>query len=244
MRLDDIAFAAGLHLYALELRPDDTYEALVITRLSDVLVGAVPPAPTRTSGTTTTSIRTTGPATTRSSTRTASGPAASSSSPIGCCATTVRQFEVIERASSRTLPDGRVLLEGSVADVTQEREARARVAEVEERLQRLMEAVEEVVYTAEMDDEGQAHMVFVGPGAGRLIGGELTFEETWPTFRARTDPEDRAGARRGTSSASGRASRPRASTAPRPRRRAAVDLGARLSAAARGRAAARSSTAS
>ncbi len=43
MRLDDIAFAAGLHLYALELRPDDTYEALVITRLSDVLVGAVPP---------------------------------------------------------------------------------------------------------------------------------------------------------------------------------------------------------
>ena len=69
------------------------------------------------------------------------------------------------------------------------------MAEVEERLQRLMEAVEEVVYTAEMDDEGQAHMVFVGPGAGRLIGGELTFEETWPTFRARTDPEDRPGAR-------------------------------------------------
>ena len=101
-----------------------------------------------------------------------------------------RQFEVIERASSRTLPDGRVLLEGSVSDVTQEREARARVAEVEERLHRVMEAVEEVVYTAEMDEERQGHMVFVGPGASRLIGGEVTSEEFWATIRARTDPED------------------------------------------------------
>ncbi len=141
---------------------------------------------------------------------------------------------MIERASSRTLPDGRVLLEGSVADVTQEREARARVAEVEERLQRLMEAVEEVVYTAEMDDEGQAHMVFVGPGAGRLIGGELTFEETWPTFRARTDPEDHPERDRVLRAhPGGRAGLARLPAA-RPRRRAALDLGARLSAAPRG----------
>ena len=65
-----------------------------------------------------------------------------------------RVFEVVERARARCLPDGRVLLEGSVADVTEERVARARAAEVEERLQRLMEAVEEVVYTAEFDDDG------------------------------------------------------------------------------------------
>jgi len=37
VRLDDIAFAAGLHLYALELRPDGTYRTLVTTELRAML---------------------------------------------------------------------------------------------------------------------------------------------------------------------------------------------------------------
>ena len=116
VRLDDIAFAAGLHLYALELRPDDTYEALVITRLSDVLVGGgaarVPtpdqwydnhvhpddrarydalfdPDRVRAGGQFELSYR--------------------------LVRDDGRQFEVIERARARRLPDGRVLLEGSVS---------------------------------------------------------------------------------------------------------------------------------
>ena len=192
VRLDDIAFAAGLHLYALELRPDDTYEALVITRLSDVLVGAVPPGedvdqwydnhvhpddrarydalwdPARVRA------------------------GAQFELSYRLVRDDGRVFEVIERARARRLPDGRVLLEGSVSDVTEERVARARAAEVEERLQRLMEAVEEVVYTAEFGEDGLPHLVFAGPGASRLLGGEVAYEDLWATMRARTDPGDRA----------------------------------------------------
>src|SRR5436305_8551117 len=42
VRLDDIAFAAGVHLYALELRPNGTYRTLVTTRLSAMFVGEPP----------------------------------------------------------------------------------------------------------------------------------------------------------------------------------------------------------
>ena len=55
-----------------------------------------------------------------------------------------------------------------------------------------MEAVEEVVYTAEFGEDGLPHMVFAGPGSSRLMGGEVAFEDLWATIRARTDPGDRA----------------------------------------------------
>jgi diguanylate cyclase (GGDEF)-like protein len=190
VRLDDIAFAAGLHLYALELRPDGTYRTLVTTELRAMFVGDGPdeleddvwyddhihpddrarydalfdPERVRAGGQFELSYR--------------------------LVRDDGRMFEVVERARARRLPDGRVLLEGSVSDVTEERAARAHAAEVEERLQRLMVAVEEVVYTAEFDDEGNPHLVFLGPGSARLIGGPVAFEELWATFRARTNPDD------------------------------------------------------
>jgi diguanylate cyclase (GGDEF)-like protein len=190
VRLDDIAFAAGLHLYALELRPDGTYRTLITTRLSEMFVGKAPPGvdedlwydshvhpddrqrydamfaeeAVRVGGQFEVSYR--------------------------LLRDDGRVFEVVERARARRLADGRVLLEGSVSDVTEERTARARAAQVEERLQRLMEAVEEVVYTAKLDDAGQAHLVFLGPGHAKLIGEAVPFDEVWATFRARTDPDD------------------------------------------------------
>ncbi len=190
VRLDDIAFAAGLHLYALELRPNDSYRTLVTTRLSHVFVGKAPPGvdedvwydshvhpddrPRYDALFGSDRVRAGGQF--ELSYRIVRGDG--------------QQFEVVERARARRLPDGRVLLEGSVTDVTEERIARDRVAEVEERLQRLMEAVEEVVYTAEYGEDGVPHLVFVGPGAGRLLGGDVTFEDLWATMRARTDPDD------------------------------------------------------
>jgi diguanylate cyclase (GGDEF)-like protein len=192
VRLDDIAFAAGLHLYALELREDDTYRVLVTTRLSATFVGETPrgvdedlwydrhvhpddrprydaffdPDRVRAGGQFELSYR--------------------------LVRDDGRQFEVVERARARRLANGRVLLEGSVADVTEERVARARATEVEGRLQRLMAAVEEVVYTAQMDDEDEPRLLFTGPGASRLVGGDVPFDQVWATFRARTDPDDRA----------------------------------------------------
>ena len=156
-----------------------------------------------------------------------------------------RVFEVVERARARRLGDGRVLLEGSVADVTEERVARARAAEVEERLQRLMEAVEEVVYTAEFDDDGNPHMVFLGPGSaeadrrrGAVRGGVVDVPRA---HRSRT-----TGRSATQYFANLRSGQPRVARLPaaRPRRRHALDLGARLPAPARGGRAARRSTAS
>jgi diguanylate cyclase (GGDEF)-like protein len=192
VRLDDIAFAAGLHLYALELLSDGTYRTLVTTQLSSMFVGEAPPGAD--------------PDTWFDShvhpedrprydalfepERVRAGGQFELSYRL--VRDDGRLFEVIERARARRLPNGRVLLEGSVTDVTEERAARARAAEVEERLQRLMEAVEEVVYTAEFGEDGLPHLVFAGPGASRLLGGEVAYDELWATIRARTDPDDRA----------------------------------------------------
>ncbi|MDX6376626.1 MAG: hypothetical protein QOE98_929 [Gaiellaceae bacterium] len=192
VRLDDIAFAAGLHLYALELLDDDTYRTLVTTQLSNMFVGEAPPgvdADTWYDRHVHPDDRARYDALFDAARVRAGGQFELS---YRLVRDDGRLFEVIERARARRLPSGRVLLEGSVSDVTEERVARARAAEVEERLQRLMAAVEEVVYTAEIGEDGEPHMVFVGPGAGRLLGGEMPFDEIWATFRARTDPEDHA----------------------------------------------------
>ena len=152
-----------------------------------------------------------------------------------------RVFEVVERARARRLGDGRVLLEGSVADVTEERVARARAAEVEERLQRLMEAVEEVVYTAEFDDDGNPHMVFLGPGSAKLIGGPVPFEQVWSTFRARTDPDDWTERDEYFANASAAVARRRASTGSTASTASRAGSGRALT-RARGRTASRSSS--
>ena len=190
VRLDDIAFAAGLHLYALELRPDGAYRAIVTSRVAATFVGE-PPAGVNEDLWYDQHIhpddRDLYDAMFDEDLVRAGGQFELSYRLVHGDG---RVFEVVERARARRLGDGRVLLEGSVADVTEERLARARAAEVEERLQRLMEAVEEVVYTAEFDDDGNPHMVFLGPGSAKLIGGPVPFEQVWSTFRARTNPDD------------------------------------------------------
>jgi diguanylate cyclase (GGDEF)-like protein len=190
VRLDDIAFAAGLHLYALELRPDGTYRTLVTTELRAMFVGDSPSGESHDVW----YDDHIHPDDRARYDALFDADAVRRGGQFELAYRLVRDdgrvFDVVERARARRLEDGRVLLEGSVSDVTEERAARARAAEVEERLQRLMEAVEEVVYTAEFDADGVPHLVFLGPGSAKLIGGPVTFENLWSTFRARTDPED------------------------------------------------------
>jgi diguanylate cyclase (GGDEF)-like protein/PAS domain S-box-containing protein len=81
---------------------------------------------------------------------------------------------VSERASTRLAADGRLLADGVIIDVTAEHEAERQLAAVRDRLARVAEAVDEVLFTvtvepgAGLDDE----RFYVGPGIEGILGGE------------------------------------------------------------------------
>ena len=76
-----------------------------------------------------------------------------------------------DRARPHVEPDGRVLVQGIISDVTVRAEANAQLAEASERFGRLLDVVGEHVYLAVAFPDGRFEELFQGPGADRLLGG-------------------------------------------------------------------------
>ncbi|MDA0162292.1 diguanylate cyclase [Solirubrobacter ginsenosidimutans] len=78
---------------------------------------------------------------------------------------------VWHRARARALPDGRLLIQGLVSDVTKHEETIARLADADHRFMHLLDVVGEHVYRAIAHPDGRIEELFQGPGADRLLGG-------------------------------------------------------------------------
>ena len=96
-----------------------------------------------------------------------------------------------DRARPRCRPDGSVLVQGIISDVTLREQADARLAEASERFTRLLDVVGEHVYLALALPDGRLKELFQGPGAERLLGGAEPDAEM-ENWEAAVHPEDRA----------------------------------------------------
>lgn len=102
---------------------------------------------------------------------------------------------VHERARPRTDPDGRVLADGILLDVTEVRVAEEALSEAYDDLERVVDSIDEVLYRAELGHDGWWHTVWKGQGHARLLGlppalvDDLDFfDEVW---YAALHPDDR-----------------------------------------------------
>jgi diguanylate cyclase (GGDEF)-like protein len=76
-----------------------------------------------------------------------------------------------DRARPRRMPDGSVLIEGIISDVTARTEAAARLDEASGRFESLLDVVGAHVYLALAHPDGRVEELFQGPGGDRLLGG-------------------------------------------------------------------------
>jgi diguanylate cyclase (GGDEF)-like protein len=76
-----------------------------------------------------------------------------------------------DRARPRRKPDGGVLVDGIVSDVTAREEAAARLAQANERFTSMLDVVGAHVYLALAYPDGRLEELFQGPGGERLLGG-------------------------------------------------------------------------
>jgi diguanylate cyclase (GGDEF)-like protein/putative nucleotidyltransferase with HDIG domain len=76
-----------------------------------------------------------------------------------------------DRARPRRLPDGSVLVEGILSDVTVREEAAARLDEASGRFSSMLDVVGAHVYLALAYPDGHIEELFQGPGGDRLLGG-------------------------------------------------------------------------
>jgi diguanylate cyclase (GGDEF)-like protein len=99
---------------------------------------------------------------------------------------------VVDRATPHAGAEpGTVLAAGLVFDVTAERRARAELVETRERLETVLAAVEELVFTEQVLDDGSAHGVFLGPGVAGVLGGPVSREDLPACWDAAVHPDDR-----------------------------------------------------
>ena len=126
--------------------------------------------------------------------RRASGcaPASRPTSPTGWSASTARSASCSTARRRRRARDGSVLAAGIVVDVTAERRARTELEETRRRLETVLAAVAEVVFTEQLLDDGGRHAVFVGPGLEGLLGGSVAREALPEAWDAAVHPDDRA----------------------------------------------------
>ncbi|HEY4099156.1 MAG TPA: PAS domain-containing protein [Baekduia sp.] len=96
-----------------------------------------------------------------------------------------------DRARSTRNPDGSVLVQGIISDVTEREEADARAAEAADRFSSLLDVVGEHVYVTLASPDGSMTELFQGPGAERLMGGAEPDAEMENWERA-VHPDDRA----------------------------------------------------
>ncbi len=76
-----------------------------------------------------------------------------------------------DRARPRRLPDGSVLVEGILSDVTAREQAAARLDEASDRFSSMLDVVGAHVYLALAYPDGHIEELFQGPGGDRLLGG-------------------------------------------------------------------------
>jgi diguanylate cyclase (GGDEF)-like protein len=76
-----------------------------------------------------------------------------------------------DRARPRRKPDGGILVEGIVSDVTAYEQATARAAEASDRFTSLLDVVGAHVYLTLAMPDGTLEELFQGPGGERLLGG-------------------------------------------------------------------------
>ncbi len=97
---------------------------------------------------------------------------------------------VHDRAATRVREDGTFEVSGIVADVTERRRMRAELALAHAALSRVVEALDDHLYTLEVLPGGAVRDVYRGPNRDALTGGPLPADgRTWDAF---VHPADRA----------------------------------------------------
>jgi diguanylate cyclase (GGDEF)-like protein len=99
---------------------------------------------------------------------------------------------VHDRAATRRLPDGTVEISGIVSDVSERRRMRAELAEAHAALSRVVEAMDDHLYTLRVEPGGGYHTVYRGPHRDALAGGRVVpgaeGDRVWESL---VHPEDR-----------------------------------------------------
>jgi diguanylate cyclase (GGDEF)-like protein/PAS domain S-box-containing protein len=89
---------------------------------------------------------------------------------------------VHDRAAIRRRDDGLVEISGIVSDVTERRRMRAELAATHAAMSRVVEAMDDHLFTLRVDDDGY-EIVYRGPNRERLLGGRLPGDEqSWDAF--------------------------------------------------------------
>jgi len=94
---------------------------------------------------------------------------------------------VHDRAGVRRRPDGTFEVSGIVSDVTERRRMRAELAEAHAALSRVVEAMDDHLYTLRVGPDGNADAVYRGPNRDALAGGAVD-DVAWESL---VHPEDR-----------------------------------------------------
>jgi diguanylate cyclase (GGDEF)-like protein len=94
---------------------------------------------------------------------------------------------VHDRAATRRREDGTFEISGIVSDVTERRRMRAELAEAHAALSRVVEAMDDHLYTLEVRVDGRARTVYRGPNRAALAGGAVDD----PTWESLVHPDDR-----------------------------------------------------
>jgi diguanylate cyclase (GGDEF)-like protein len=95
-----------------------------------------------------------------------------------------------DRARPRRTPDGSVLVEGIISDITAREEAAARLDEASGRFTSLLDVVGAHVYLALAFPDGHIEELFQGPGGDRLLGGAEP-DPDMVNWDAAVHPDDR-----------------------------------------------------
>jgi diguanylate cyclase (GGDEF)-like protein/PAS domain S-box-containing protein len=99
---------------------------------------------------------------------------------------------VLDRAASRRREDGLVEISGIVSDITEQRRLRAELADAHAALSRVVEAMDDHLYTLRVESGGEYRAVYRGPHREALLGGALPAEvHDDRAWEALLHPEDR-----------------------------------------------------
>ena len=95
-----------------------------------------------------------------------------------------------DRARPRRTPDGSLLVEGIISDITAREEAAARLDEASGRFTSMLDVVGAHVYLALAHPDGRLEELFQGPGGDRLLGGAEP-DPDMVNWDAAVHPDDR-----------------------------------------------------
>ncbi len=101
-----------------------------------------------------------------------------------------------DRGWPQLLRDGRLMVDGIVTDVTERRRMDSELAEARENLDRIVESIDESLYTLVGDEDGGWSCLYAGPGWELILGGPLPGGRRAPPGLARAGPPRRPRALR------------------------------------------------